>query len=70
MVKINDEELVDMKTFLKVVEELKTEINKLKLMVNPISREEFKKLGIETVDIKRLRGEKEKTPIEELLEEE
>ena len=67
MVKIDDVELVDMKTFVKFKEEIQDEIEKLRLSVNPTFRKELKKFGKETTSIERLKGKKEESPIEELM---
>jgi hypothetical protein len=69
MVKINDIELVDMETFKKFEKEIKAEIEQLKLLLNPKRRKAFEKLGKENVKISELKGEDEKSPLEELLEE-
>jgi hypothetical protein len=69
MVKINDVELVDMETFKKFEKEIKAEIEQLKLLLNPKRRKAFEKLGKENMKINELKGEEEKSPLEELLEE-
>jgi hypothetical protein len=68
MVKVNDVELVDMETFKKFEKEIQAEINRLKLLINPTAMKAVQKLGTETVKISELKGEKKKSPIEELLE--
>jgi hypothetical protein len=69
MVKINDVELVDMETFKRFEKEIKEEIEQLRLLLNPMSKKAYEKIGKESVKIDELKGKRDKSPLEELLEE-
>ena len=59
--------LVDKPTFETEISKLQKEIAEIRIRANPIAMREIKKLGKKSVSIKKLKGEMEKSPIEELM---
>jgi pyruvate/2-oxoglutarate dehydrogenase complex dihydrolipoamide acyltransferase (E2) component len=66
---VNEIDIVDMETFRNAINELRKEIEQIKISSSPKVLKNIKDIGKKSVKIEDLKPKKEKSPIEELLEE-